>query len=479
MYKSLVYVFLSFCLLPRSFVWSVASSLPPPEIPSASPLHFASSVGSPPPHVYTGGVRPPIHTMRAMRLARCSRLVLVVCAIVVGVQLAPLPLHADTAAGTQQQPTLAQDMHQLFGGGNGLVRGNTSSLVSSSGSSPAFGAPLGAADASDEGVPMHLQSTLLNDTCTLSSQPNGSMVMTCPGCTLYVPMHYANFDVELFFSKAVNYAYVCAAVTLLQIIVTFKQMKVSSTDEQSELEREDCIPCTVLCCESLSSPLHAAVCAFLLSSQTSESPAASGRLCRFTVGMQGLLDGYQSLFHMFIAFNCEALFNAFIVTSLAQFVACFMFGSAFLHHLYKIAFPADFEGGWERAQRTRKLINLKFYTVLMTGLVIFWEVPGGFELVHFVLYGFWVPQIIWQAVHGVKRGFTTSYIVAMSATRLMLPLYFLACPVNFLHHHTEPWKVALLLAWMAAQLAVLTMQRKWGARFFVPARVSVRRCMSR
>jgi hypothetical protein len=186
--------------------------------------------------------------------------------------------------------------------------------------------------------------------------------------------------------------------------------------------------------------------------------------------MQGLLDGYQSMGHMFIAFNCEALFNAFIVTALLQFVACVMFEMAFLQHLYKTAFPAEFEGGWEANQRARKIINLKFYSWMMFGLAFFYIVPSGFEVAHFVLYGFWVPQIVWQAVHGFRRGFGVRYIVAMSSTRLVLPLYFLACPVNFLNHQVDLVALGVLLAWVGGQLCVLHAQQRLGARFFVPKR---------
>ena len=102
-------------------------------------------------------------------------------------------------------------------------------------------------------VPLHLQSSILNDTCTLTSALNGSsLILSCPGCTVFIPAHQS-FDVELFFSKAVNWAYVCSTIAIIQMYFTFKQIK------------------------------------------QADAPAAAGRLCSYSIGMQGLLDGYQCM----------------------------------------------------------------------------------------------------------------------------------------------------------------------------------------
>ena len=54
--------------------------------------------------------------------------------------------------------------------------------------------------------------------------------------------------------------------------------------------------------------------------------------------------------------------------------------------------------------------------------------------------------------------FPPRYIVGMSTTRLLIPLYALACPYNFLH--TEPnYSLAVtLIAWVGLQVAVLVAQ---------------------
>jgi len=59
----------------------------------------------------------------------------------------------------------------------------------------------------------------------------------------------------------------------------------------------------------------------------------------------------------------------------------------------------------------------------------------------------------------------------MSATRLLIPLYALACPNNFLHSEPNYKLAATLLAWVGLQVGVLVIQVRgrvdegmWGGR---------------
>ncbi len=62
-----------------------------------------------------------------------------------------------------------------------------------------------------------------------------------------------------------------------------------------------------------------------------------------------------------------------------------------------------------------------------------------------------------------------------SATRLVLPLYALACPKSLLGHAPQPGLAALLLAWVAGQLVLLELLRRYGARGLLPAALRTRR----
>ena len=88
------------------------------------------------------------------------------------------------------------------------------------------------------------------------------------------------------------------------------------------------------------------------------------------------------------------------------------------------------------------------------------------------LFSFWIPQIVRNVTRGSKRGLNTWFVLGMSATRLVLPVYFYACPENLMGHETTPWIWGLVL-WVALQVGVLFLQDWLGPRFFVPKKVSV------
>lgn len=83
-------------------------------------------------------------------------------------------------------------------------------------------------------------------------------------------------------------------------------------------------------------------------------------------------------------------------------------------------------------------------------------------------HSFWVWQIVHTAVHDVPRPLTMNYVLGMSACRLVMPLYFLACPRNWARVATQPRTALLLVGWMGAQVGVVYAQHVWGARWFVP-----------
>ena len=67
------------------------------------------------------------------------------------------------------------------------------------------------------------------------------------------------------------------------------------------------------------------------------------------------------------------------------------------------------------------------------------------------------------------------YIVGMSLTRIMLPLYLFGYSNNFVAVAFPGFKAnhglcAALVLWVGGQAAVLVLQMKWGTRFFIPAK---------
>lgn len=84
-------------------------------------------------------------------------------------------------------------------------------------------------------------------------------------------------------------------------------------------------------------------------------------------------------------------------------------------------------------------------------------------------------QIIKNVITETKQPCHTYYIVGMSLTRLMAPIYMFGIEDNFVREMNPefPKNVAVcyaLVIWVGLQAVVLHLQGKWGARFMIPAR---------
>jgi len=259
---------------------------------------------------------------------------------------------------------------------------------------------------------------------SFSSSPNPG----CHVCNFRLRVHSTVLRIDSFFRKAINFAYLGSALAIIQILMVVQQTKRAST------------------------------------------ASASSRLSLLSVAMQALMDAYASLFHIFLAMSFEPLFNAFVVTAFLQFILFALFEMRFIFLLFKVHNPTLFSMGWESGRRALRLLYLRFYACLIGGLLLVYSWPKLLPLLLFGLYSFWLPQILLQAVLGSRRGLVPRFILGTSLVRFVIPGYFLLCPENFLQVPPSPWMALLLAAWMGVQMLVLRLQRKWGARFFVPKR---------
>lgn len=81
----------------------------------------------------------------------------------------------------------------------------------------------------------------------------------------------------------------------------------------------------------------------------------------------------------------------------------------------------------------------------------------------FALYSFWIPQIIYSAYSGGRKPLEPLYVIGMSLSRLIFPLYVFACPNNVYHVLTDKPTLSStatfsLLFWTALQVAILLLQ---------------------
>ena len=72
----------------------------------------------------------------------------------------------------------------------------------------------------------------------------------------------------------------------------------------------------------------------------------------------------------------------------------------------------------------------------------------------FLLFGFWVPQIVHCARHDARQPLRPLYVVGMSLSRLALPLYLYGCPRNVLKIGHSPGVCLGLCASMSLQVCL-------------------------
>ncbi|KAF6011206.1 hypothetical protein HII13_002563 [Brettanomyces bruxellensis] len=84
-----------------------------------------------------------------------------------------------------------------------------------------------------------------------------------------------------------------------------------------------------------------------------------------------------------------------------------------------------------------------------------------------VTNSYWIPQIYRNVIRGSRRSFSWSFMLGISALRLV-PLVYLFTFSNPLRHHRDPAFVAMLAIWVSAQLLLMFLQEVVGPRFFLP-----------
>lgn len=91
----------------------------------------------------------------------------------------------------------------------------------------------------------------------------------------------------------------------------------------------------------------------------------------------------------------------------------------------------------------------------------------------FLLYSFWTPQIVHNAMEGTKQPYAHQYLWSITLSRIFIPLYFFGCPKNFmsllLGHRTDSAVTTLVLViWLLLQAAVLELQVWVQCKIFLP-----------
>ena len=73
------------------------------------------------------------------------------------------------------------------------------------------------------------------------------------------------------------------------------------------------------------------------------------------------------------------------------------------------------------------VLYLRFYGVLVLGMVLMYHLQSYMHILLFVFYSFWIPQIIQNAIHNQRMALHSHYIIGITASRLAIPLYLYGC----------------------------------------------------
>jgi hypothetical protein len=238
----------------------------------------------------------------------------------------------------------------------------------------------------------------------------------------------ALFDVDAFYNKGVKYGLVATALAFAHMYVLKDQMSYSS---------------------------HA---------------TRVGKVQFFVLAMQCLVDSVLCVCHLAGAIIVEMLFDLFVTVGFFYFVVFSLFEMRFMILVWKATHPDAFNNGWDRLKEELRMLYSRFYAALAAVLCSIYMLPSVLPVLFVVLYSFWLPQIVLNAVQDSRKTFLRPYVVVVTLSRLFFPLYLYACPSNFWNVAPNPVLSTAIVLWLVGQATVLLMQDKWGPRFFVPAR---------
>uniref|UniRef100_A0A0E0Q8P0 RING-type E3 ubiquitin transferase n=1 Tax=Oryza rufipogon TaxID=4529 RepID=A0A0E0Q8P0_ORYRU len=189
------------------------------------------------------------------------------------------------------------------------------------------------------------------------------------------------------------------------------------------------------------------------------------------IGQQAIMDAYLCLLHLTAGILVESLFNAFATAAFFKFVVFSIFEMRYLLAIWKASRPLNSGEGWEVMRRELSVLYSRFYGILLGGILLMYELHNFLRPLLFLMYSFWVPQIVTNVIRDTRKPLHPQYILGMTITRLAIPLYIFGCPSNFMRIEPDKtWCIAVTI-FMGIQAAVLLLQHYFGSRCFIPHQI--------
>lgn len=208
---------------------------------------------------------------------------------------------------------------------------------------------------------------------------------------------------------------------------------------------------------------------------TDEGPSV-GKVSIVGVGMQALMDAYDSFLHLCLGLSAQYMFNTFAVVSLFKFMLFSLFEMRYLLAVWRSRRREAFGQGWEVVRRELTWLYSRFYGLLVVGLVMIYNFLPHLALIALCFQLYWVPQIVHDVRHGTRNALHPAFIVGIAVTRSLLPMYLWGCPVGVFSGDIYPrlpsapsagFCVGVVFLQLT-QVGIMVAQRVIGPRWFVP-----------
>jgi len=253
---------------------------------------------------------------------------------------------------------------------------------------------------------------------------NGTLFSENCGLTVHIDASYVRL--EEYYAKAVNYTVMVTVISFVQVLLLIRQMESTNTQ------------------------------------------ASAAKVSLMSIGIQAIMDAYLCLLHLTAGIVVEALFNAFATAAFFEFIIFAVFEMRYLLAIWR-ARRSGFSDPIS-ARRELSMLYTRFYGALLLVIFFAYQLQAYLRGVVFILYSFWIPQIVHCVRADVRQPLRPLYVLGISATRLALPLYLFGCPKNMLRIEESPYLCAALVAWVMLQAGVLMLQAHFGPRCFIPKR---------
>ncbi|EEF44406.1 transmembrane E3 ubiquitin-protein ligase FLY2 [Ricinus communis] len=242
-------------------------------------------------------------------------------------------------------------------------------------------------------------------------------------------LNATSVNIEVYYNKAVNYTLMVTFVSFLQVLLLIRQMEHSNTQ------------------------------------------SGAAKVSLLMIGQQAIMDAYLCLLHLTAGILVESLFNAFATAAFFKFVVFSIFEMRYLLAIWKASRPINSGEGWETMRRELSVLYSRFYGILLGGILVMYEFHNFLRPILFLMYSFWIPQIITNVIRDSRKPLHPHYILGMTITRLAIPLYIFGCPNNFMRIEPDKSWCMCLSVFMGLQASILLLQHYLGSRWFIPRQI--------